>query len=44
MRIEGDHAGDALECLGAFDHLAKNFLVSEVQAIEIADGKHGAAA
>ncbi len=42
MRIEGDYGGDALELLGALDHLAKDFLVAEVQAIEIADGKHGA--
>ena len=35
----------AMACFsGAGDHLAQNYLMAEMQAVEIAHGKHGAAA
>ena len=42
MRIERDHAGKGARCLRQLDYAAKNFLVAQMHAIEITDGKDGA--
>jgi hypothetical protein len=42
MRIESNDSRNRLPGRGAFDYLPKYFLMSEMQAIEIANGKHGA--
>ena len=36
MRVERDHAGNSVLRLGALDYLAKDFPMSEMQAVEIA--------
>ena len=44
MRIEGDHAGDGILSRWARSTTwRRDFLMAEMQAVEIADGKHGAA-
>ena len=41
MGIEGHGNGRAIHGFGHFDHLVKQGLVADVNAVEIADGNHG---